>query len=161
MNSKKPGRTLNIRVNPKDCMATYDVILMQGLNPMEMTFSTAVARCYAMFMEGLRRCGGIPIREGFEFNDLMASFMQPTTQPVKFTKEILQGLTGDVNQQVSISPATEQQATDYLTTGTGIRKTMTNNELFRWRELMTKNQYAPDTMSPEDKAELEELWKKV
>jgi hypothetical protein len=157
MNIKKPGRTLNIRVNPKDCMGTYDVILMQGLNPMEMTFSTAVARCYAMFMEGLRRSGGIPIREGFEFNDLMASFMQPTTQPVKFTKDILQGLTGDINHQVTISPAAEQQLKDQGL----LPEKMTNSELFRWRELMTKNQYAPDTMSPEDKIELEELWKKV
>lgn len=138
MSAKKPGRTVNMRINPSNCMGVYDVILKVGMNPGDMTFSEAASKCFDMFMRGMRQANDIPEREGFEFNELMQAFKQP------FNPAIGVKILENPKPSAPIKDAP-----------------LTRIEHFRFQELMTKKDTAPNFWTSEDEEELQELLNKL
>ena len=68
----KPGRTVHIRINPKDCMSCVDVVLRAGYNPGPMSFAQVVSSTLSVVLESLRNNSIIPDRQGFEYADIMS-----------------------------------------------------------------------------------------
>ena len=70
----KAGRSVYIRVNPKDCQSVVDVLKRVDILPRGMSFSQGVSIALASCLEGLRQAGVIPTRDGYDFNEVMAAF---------------------------------------------------------------------------------------
>ncbi len=70
----RPGRVVYIRVNPKDCMSVVDVASKVGLLPPGTAFAQAVSIALSSALESFRQSGVIPVREGFEFSQMMSKF---------------------------------------------------------------------------------------
>lgn len=70
----KPGRTANIRINPKDCMSCIDVVKKTGINLQGASFAIIVSTALASMLESFRQNGLIPTRDGFEYAEIMATY---------------------------------------------------------------------------------------
>lgn len=68
------GRIARIRVNSKDCMAIVDLLEKIGMQVKGMSFSQGVSIALSSTMESLRQQGVLPVRDGFEYNNLMKRF---------------------------------------------------------------------------------------
>lgn len=136
----KIGTVVNIRVSPTNCMAISDAIKLAGLNPEDMTFSSAVSRVLDMMMDSLRRDHLIPTRDGFELSDMMGEFIQ--------------------KNKASLPSVSYRQPTirEDAQTPTVASKTTTHEQRLanvRFKELMVKREHAPDSWTEDDARELE------
>lgn len=73
----KAGRTVSIRVNPKDCMGVIDLADKLRYAPPGTSFSQLVSLALTSSLEALRANGIIPTRDGFEFSEMLARFPEP------------------------------------------------------------------------------------
>lgn len=71
----KAGKVVNIRVNPKDCMAVVDVVQKTGVFVSGMSFSQMVSLALAGVMQTLRDASVIPDREGWEYLEMMQPYL--------------------------------------------------------------------------------------
>ena len=142
----RPGKVVNIRISPANCMAIYDALKLAGVNPASINFNSAASRVFDMMMEGLRRDKVIPIREGFEFTPIMEEFSQSSKIALPgYTK------TPDVIDTIMASKP-------------NIPATTTAEQRLarlRFKELMIKKENAPDSWSDEDEAELDQVYKQM
>lgn len=74
----KPGRTANIRINPRDCMSCIDVIKKTGVNLEGASFPVIVSAVLSSLLESLRQSRTIPTRGGFEYGEIMKSYPMQT-----------------------------------------------------------------------------------
>lgn len=142
----RPGKVVNVRINPANCMAVYDALKLAGVNPAAINFNSAVSRVFDMMMEGLRRDKIIPTREGFEFNPIMEEFSQSN-------KITLPGYTKvpEVQDTIMVSKA-------------NIPPTTTAEQRlarFRFKELCEKKESAPDSWTAEDEEEMERVYQQM
>jgi hypothetical protein len=70
----RAGRVVQIRLNPKDCMAIVDIIQQAKMFTPGMSFSQAVIIAFACMAETFRKNGLVPEREGFEYSEMMREF---------------------------------------------------------------------------------------
>ena len=70
----RPGRVVQFRLNPKDCMAVIDVIQKANAHIPGMSFAQAVAMAFSCMSETFRRYKLIPTRDGFEYSEMMLDF---------------------------------------------------------------------------------------
>ena len=70
----RPGRVVQFRLNPKDCMAVIDVIQKANAHIPGMSFAQAVAMAFSCMSETFRRYKLIPTRDGFEYSEMMHEF---------------------------------------------------------------------------------------
>ncbi len=82
----KIGRVARIRVNPKDCMAVVDVLKKLDIVPRGMSFSQGVSVVLSSALESFRQSGLIPIRDGFEFSQLLEVF--PPDRPADRARKL-------------------------------------------------------------------------
>lgn len=91
----KAGRVIYVRVNPKDCMSCIDVCHKVITITRGMSFAQLVSVALSTMLETMRHEGIIPIREGFEYSQMMAPWdadRKMTKTKFKLNKEIeLQG----------------------------------------------------------------------
>lgn len=80
---RKVGRVVQIRVNPKDCMAVVDVIQAARMHFTGMSFAQAVSTALACAMESFRQNNIVPTRDGFEYTAMMEPFPDNTTERKK------------------------------------------------------------------------------
>lgn len=152
----KPGIVINIRIKPSNCMAIYDALLVAGLSPADMTFSSGASRVLDMLLEALRRDKIIPTRDGFEYNAIMESFVQKTKAQlpsVSYRKPIA--------EQREVDLSSPQPIHSMAFSASASRTTEQRMAGLRWRELMHKKENAPDTWTAEDEQELEEVYRKM
>lgn len=84
-----PGKVITIRVSPQDCMAAVDIVRKLGGLPNGTSFSQVVSLALASTFQTLREHGVIPVRDGFEFADMLAPYpAQVTKQARKRSLEI-------------------------------------------------------------------------
>lgn len=74
----KAGRVVQIRLNPKDCMAVVDIITQAKMFVPGMSFSHATSIAFACMSETFRKNNIVPTREGYEYSDLMEPFPDTT-----------------------------------------------------------------------------------
>lgn len=73
-----PGRTANIRINPKDCMSCIDVVQKTGVNLKGASFAMIVSAALSSLLESMRQNGIIPDRDGFEYAEMMRDYPMPS-----------------------------------------------------------------------------------
>lgn len=83
-----PGRVARIRVNPQDCMAVADVMRLLELKLEKFTFDQAVRIVLSSLLESARSHNAIPRRDGFEYSQMMAQFIQRITTDRTKTFEV-------------------------------------------------------------------------
>lgn len=72
-----PGRVVQIRVSPTDCMACIDLVKSLeperpwGALPPGSSFAQCVSFALRVFCESSRLSGTVPTRDGFEFTEMM------------------------------------------------------------------------------------------
>ena len=88
MTKLTPGRIARIRVNPQDCMGVLDTMKLLELKPEKFTFDQAVRIVLSSLLESARSHGAIPRRDGFEYSQMMAQFIQRITSDRTKTFEV-------------------------------------------------------------------------
>lgn len=84
LNERRGGMTANIRVSPKDCLATLDLMEKMGLNPHTHSFAGCVSLCYSSLIALARRQGVIKEEEdGFQYMNRMEPFRGQKSTKVK------------------------------------------------------------------------------
>lgn len=73
----RPGRVVSIRVSPKDCLSSIDIIEKLGLHIPGVSFAQVVSIAYSSMLESMRQNGVIPTRDGTEYNRMMLAFPIP------------------------------------------------------------------------------------
>jgi len=69
----KAGRVVRLRVSPKDAMSVADLVSLHKMPT--MGFSAAVSYSLAVLLETARSAKMLPVRDGFEYNELMEVFL--------------------------------------------------------------------------------------
>lgn len=70
----KAGRTVQIRVNPRDCLSVVDVASKVALLLPGTSFAQVVSIALSSLLESARSAGIIPRRDGFEAAEMMQAF---------------------------------------------------------------------------------------
>lgn len=76
MRNELGGRVARIRVNPQDAMGVADVLHALGVDDQRFSFDQAVRIALSSLLESARAHGAIPRRDGFEYSNLMARFIE-------------------------------------------------------------------------------------
>lgn len=137
----KPGRTANIRINPKDCMACIDVVKKTGMNLQGASFSVIVSTALSSALESFRQNGIIPSRDGFEYTDMMRDYpLQPKegrARALAITKTFsMVGSTGQVPAIVPIDPRKKLELDQLVFKANNDEANMDETEKARLKELM-------------------------
>jgi hypothetical protein len=74
MSKKRTGEVVHIRLDPQDCMAVADMMRVTGQYIPRMTLGVAVSTLFRAQIDVWRREGRIPIRDGFDYFDVMKPF---------------------------------------------------------------------------------------
>lgn len=74
MSQKRPGRVVQIRLNPKDCMSAIDLWDKLQITIEGVSFAQVVSTALNSSLETFRRNGILPERQGFEYSEMMARF---------------------------------------------------------------------------------------
>jgi hypothetical protein len=127
-------------------MAVYDAIILAGMNPSEMSFSSAVSRVFAMMMDSLRRDKLVPTRDGFEYSTIMETFIQKNKATLPSIS--YRAPTASIDNRALDTPLINVKPTQ------SAEQREVNQ---KYKELMFKREYANDSMSTEDYAELERI----
>jgi hypothetical protein len=64
------GSVVTIRVNPKDTMSVIDLIQKSGIKAEGMSFPSMVSLALSIGMNTFREHGLVPVRDGFEYNEM-------------------------------------------------------------------------------------------
>lgn len=155
----RPGEVVTVRINPADCMGIADMLIVGGIDTEGMSFAQATATVLQSLLEAARMNDIIPIRDGFEYNEVMAPFARKKKGPPK--GGIIAAMNGMKNSaQVArevatvITPAYEARAIAGMTTEQ-------RQAGLRMKELMVKQEHAADSWSAGDQAEFDRLEKIV
>lgn len=149
-----PGRVVQIRVSPRDCMACVDLVKKLepdkpwGALPPGSSFAQLVSFSLRVLCESARLSAVVPTREGFEFSELMEQWpdtpgSRSQARKVDISRTIERAIGEDgrvpgVQQMPRGAPMSAEQ-----------RRATT-----RMHELFFKQEHAPDSWTPEDDAEL-------
>lgn len=79
----KGGRIIRMRVPPQDCMSVLDGIVKLGLDMNKLSFDAATRIVLSALLEGARKDGVLPQREGFEYLQMMRDHLPPDRMPHK------------------------------------------------------------------------------
>lgn len=74
MSQRRPGRVVQIRVTPRDCLSVIDVWDKLGVKIEGASFSQLVSTALASALESFRKNGIIPDRDGTEYSRMMERF---------------------------------------------------------------------------------------
>jgi len=74
MSKPRLGEVVHIRLDPQDCMAVADMMRVTGQYIPRMTLGVAVSTLFRAQIDVWRREGRIPIRDGFDYFDIMKPF---------------------------------------------------------------------------------------
>lgn len=136
----KPGRTANIRINSRDCMACIDVVQKAGINLRGASFSMIVSAALSSAMESFRQNGIIPVRDGFEYEKMMQDYpkqgVAQHARALMVTKLFTD--TGPATQMPPVVPVNSRKQQ-------------------RWQELCFQHEHSPDNMSEEEVKEMHAL----
>jgi len=137
----KPGRVVSIRVNTKDCMSVIDVVEKIGLNIPGISFAQIVSTALASTLESLRQAGVIPIRDGFEFSEMMNKY-----------PPVLHGARGR-----ALSIANTMQSTEDSQVPAVMSNRVLTKACIRLDELLLKVEADPLNVTLEIREEMEKL----
>ncbi len=70
----RPGKVVNIRLNPRDCLSVLDVAELTGTPTAHASYSMLVSLALAALLETARQQKIIPDRTGYEYSDMMQRF---------------------------------------------------------------------------------------
>ena len=70
----RPGKVIYIRLNPQDCMSIVDIVDKLRIPTANMSFALAAKLAISSMLESFRANGVIPIRDGFEYTQLLSRF---------------------------------------------------------------------------------------
>lgn len=145
----RAGRVARIRVSPADCMLVVDLCRAVGLDPRGMSWGQAVSTTFSTLAEVARKQGIVPRRDGFEYNEMMASFGGMATERRASAIASSVHPIGLDRIPTTLEPVSkiEQVARDKLDR--------------RWNELQMRKQMTPENMSVEEERELEALHKEL
>lgn len=135
------GRVVRIRVNPLDCLACIDVLTQVGIDPKYMSFAQVVSMTLGTVLESLRQNNITPMRDGFEYNQMMAQFGD---EPKK-----------DRAQKLRISKSLQLSAKP-LIAGITLDPKVQMKKL-RFTELAEKANRDMESLTPGEATELQEL----
>jgi hypothetical protein len=136
----KGGRVVRLRLSPQDCMSVVDVAERIGMAPRGASFAQLVSMALSSLLEGVRAAEIVPRRDGFEYLEMMEPFkdqpLQDRARKLAITKSMKL-------QKVTAVPLEEDPAK--------------KSRRLRYEELKIKLDNAPESFSPEDRAELRPL----
>lgn len=140
-----PGEVVRIRVNPRDCMSVVDVINNTGMYTGGMSFPMAVSLVLSSLLESARQAKLIPERDGFEYSEVMQPFSNKATGPRKLAITAAHRMVGSELvapplRQPKVGMSMEQRRADT-----------------RMRELFFKREHTPESWSPADDKELDQV----
>jgi hypothetical protein len=143
--SMKLGTVVNIRISPANCMAIYDALLLAGIDPANYTFSSGASRVLDMLLDALRRDKLIPTRDGYEYTEIMKSFVP------KMKNNMPSPTLGKAEHSQSIS----------VSQGPVVKSSEQRSAILRFKELMIKKEHAPDSWTAEDEQELDRVYQQM
>jgi hypothetical protein len=71
----RPGKVVNIRVNPTDCLGILDVARKVGVDCANSSFPQIVSLALSTLLQSARNAQQIPTRMGYEFEEEMAPYL--------------------------------------------------------------------------------------
>lgn len=144
----RPGRVVTLRVNPKDCLSILDILDKAELYIPRMGFSAAVSLALSSMLEAYRQGGHIPVRDGFEYGDMMSRFSDhPKVDRVR--KLAITEVIHKLGSEAQVPPAID------------VNRVAHDRMDRRWNELQMRKQMTPENMSVEEERELEQLHKEL
>lgn len=144
------GRVARIRVNPKDCMSAVDIARKAGVHIPGMSFGQLVSIAFSSMLEAYRQCGHIPIRDGFEFTEVMAPFAD-NPKVDRARKLAITHAIQSAGSEVKTPPAPLSSSPN------GLDPLHRERLDRRWNELALRKQLTPENMSVDEERELERL----
>lgn len=141
-----PGETVKIRVNPRDCMGVVDVINNTGMVTVGMSFPMACSLVLSSLLQSAREAKLIPEREGFEYLEVMQQFSDKDKRKKKLAITQMHKMVGSELR----APAVQQRPIGKVVLTMEQRRADT-----RIRELLFKQDHAPDSWSSADQQELD------
>lgn len=143
-----PGEIARIRVNPRDCMGVVDVLKNTGMYTEGMSFSAGTSLVFSALLESARQAGLIPMRDGFEYTEMMQPFLDKSRGKKKLEITRLTALTGSELQVPALSHPTARSVAN-------VGKTMAQRRArTRINELGFKKEQAPDSWTAADEEEI-------
>lgn len=90
MSNLKAGRVSRIRVNPKDCQSTLDVMKAAQIDTRSMSFDQQVSLAFSSLLESARKSGLLPEPDPFEYLNRMQPYLgrQRNSQKARLTEQI-------------------------------------------------------------------------
>lgn len=138
----KPGRTANIRISPKDCMSCIDVVQKTGVNLQGASFTIIVSAALSSLLESMRQAGVIPVRDGFEYAQMMGSY--PKQGKANHARALAITKTFQVAMPSGHMPAVAHDP-------------VMKRKKARFQELAQKNEIDPLNMDEAEKIEMQTL----
>lgn len=74
MSNLKGGVVVKIRVNPEDVMSCIDIVKQAKISTYGLSLPIVVRIALSGLLHAARTNGALPIREGFEFSNMLAEF---------------------------------------------------------------------------------------
>lgn len=74
MSKRAMGKSISLRVNPRDCLSVLDIAEAVGIPTTSASFSALVSLAFSSLIETARKNGIIPDRDGFEYSEMMTPF---------------------------------------------------------------------------------------
>lgn len=150
----RAGQVVRIRVAPKDCLSVIDVLQKAGINTTGMSFSSVVSLALSSLLEGIRKGGVIPDRDGFEFQEMMQPYLNNAhTRKVGITNAIYSAGGEFTAPAVAVTPEPKPVSTEERLA----RRRL--SELVAKREAIDDG--APMVWQESDETEYQELYFKV
>lgn len=157
----RPGEVVSLRLNPLDCMAIVDMLKIGGVDTEGISFSQAVATVVQSMLESARIQAVIPVRDGFDYMEVMRPFSRKKKGPAKGGIIAAMG-------QIKAGMHTAQAAGMRIATASvddvlpPVDMTpLQRRSGLRMKEMLFKQEHAPDTWTAEDQGEFDTLYKIV
>lgn len=74
----KAGEVVYIRVPPEDVMTCVDLVRQAGIYTEGMSLASCIRLALSGLCQGARDAGTAPVRDGFEYMDMIGPFLQGT-----------------------------------------------------------------------------------
>jgi hypothetical protein len=74
MSQRKSGKVVSIRISPLDCLSIIDICKKAGIIEADATFPGLTSQALKMMIHAYKTMGMIPVRDGFEWNEMMEPF---------------------------------------------------------------------------------------
>lgn len=149
----KAGKVVQIRLNPKDCMAVSDLLELAGVNTKGMSFSRAVALAFSGVCEGFREQGIIPERDGFEYSQMMRQWQGKShKEKIRVTESVSRLGSGWKPPAITGTPYSGEPPNFEMTPEQ-------KRAGVRMEELLFKKEHDPANFSADEQAEYDKLEK--